>query len=92
MNGKELVEQGLRLGIDLWRIEDELDWQENQGPGWAGYDVRKRRKPVVRRSTRNVAPTRQSAAIPEARGPGLIPGIKSDNTCRAAGSKVLGSR
>ncbi len=31
MNGKELLERGLRLGIPLWRIEDEFDWQENQG-------------------------------------------------------------
>jgi hypothetical protein len=30
MNGKELLERGLRLGIPLWRIEEELDWQENQ--------------------------------------------------------------
>jgi hypothetical protein len=31
MDGKELLIQGLRRGIALWQIEDELDWQENQG-------------------------------------------------------------
>jgi len=35
MNGKKLLERGLRLGIPLWRIENELDWQENQGRRWA---------------------------------------------------------
>ena len=29
MNGKELLERGLQSGVPLWRIEDELDWQEN---------------------------------------------------------------
>jgi DNA polymerase III psi subunit len=32
MDGKELVERGLRNGIPLWRIEGELDWQENADP------------------------------------------------------------
>jgi hypothetical protein len=31
MNGRELLERGLKLGIPLRRIEEELDWQENQG-------------------------------------------------------------
>ena len=30
MNGKELLEQGLRRGVALWRLEEELDWQQNQ--------------------------------------------------------------
>jgi len=47
MNGEELLEQGLRRGIALWRIEDELDWQENQGPRRAAYDVRKERGPAT---------------------------------------------
>ncbi len=38
MNGKELLNRGLRLGIPLWRIEDELDWRENQGPCGAEDD------------------------------------------------------
>lgn len=29
MNGKELLERGLRRGIPLWQMEDELDWQES---------------------------------------------------------------
>ena len=49
MNGKELLERGLRRGIPLGRIEDELDWRENQGPRWAQEDVRKQREPVARR-------------------------------------------
>jgi hypothetical protein len=32
LNGKELLERGLRRGIPLWQIEVELDWQENQAP------------------------------------------------------------
>ena len=35
MDGQELLERGLRLGIPLWLIENELDWQENQGRRWA---------------------------------------------------------
>ena len=50
MNGKELLERGLRRGFPLWQIEDELDWRENQGPRWAEYDVRQPHEPVVRRS------------------------------------------
>ena len=49
MNGEELFQQALRRGIPLWRIEDELDWRENQGPRWAEGDVRKQREPFVRR-------------------------------------------
>ncbi len=30
MNGRKLLERGLQLGIPLWKIEKELDWQENQ--------------------------------------------------------------
>ena len=30
MNGKEAIERALRLGIPLWRIEEELDWQDQQ--------------------------------------------------------------
>jgi hypothetical protein len=29
MIGKDIVERELRREIPLWRIEDELDWQEN---------------------------------------------------------------
>ena len=58
MNGKELVEQGLRRGIALWRIEDELDWQENQDSQWAEGDVCKQREPVVRRSAHDAGPDR----------------------------------
>lgn len=29
MSGKDLVERELHRGIPLWRIEDEMDWQEN---------------------------------------------------------------
>jgi hypothetical protein len=52
MNGTELLERGLRRGIALWRIEDELDWQENHGPRWAKYEVRKQRKPACGRQSR----------------------------------------
>ena len=38
MDGKELLEQGLRRGIPLWRIEEELDWQENCIHSSAAYD------------------------------------------------------
>ncbi len=31
MNGKELLERGIRRGIPLWRIEEELDWQDVPG-------------------------------------------------------------
>jgi hypothetical protein len=50
MDGNELLERGLRCGIALWRIEDELDWQENQGRRSAEYDAGKQREPVVCRS------------------------------------------
>ena len=40
MNGKELLEQGLRHGVALWRLEEELDWQENQGPRRAEHNAR----------------------------------------------------
>ena len=30
MNEKELLKQGIRRGIPLWRIEEELDWREDQ--------------------------------------------------------------
>jgi hypothetical protein len=63
MNGKELIEQGLRLGIPLWRIEEELDWRENQGPCCAEHDVGTQRKPVVRNSARDAARVRQSAGV-----------------------------
>ncbi len=53
MNGKELLNRGLRLGIPLWRIEDELDWRENQGPCGAEDDGRKQRGPVVHRSAQS---------------------------------------
>jgi hypothetical protein len=69
-----------------------LDWQENQGPGWAGYDVRKQPEPVVRSSARDVVPARQSVVLPKARGPGLVPGRKRDTACSTAGSNVLDSR
>ena len=46
MNGEESLERGLRRGVALWRIEDELDWQENQGPRWAEYGVRTQRGPA----------------------------------------------
>ena len=65
MDGKELVERGLRNGIPLWRIEGELDWQEQQGPRWAEYGVRKQREPVVRRSAHDAASARQSAVLRE---------------------------
>ena len=29
MNAKQSVERGLRNGIPLWRIQEQLDWQEN---------------------------------------------------------------
>ncbi len=45
MNGQELLERWLCRGVPLWRIEDELDWQEN------------------------AANARQSALLPQARGP-----------------------
>jgi hypothetical protein len=48
MNARELLERGLRRGIALWRIEEELDWRENQGSRWAKDGVRKQRKPVKR--------------------------------------------
>ena len=38
MNAKQLLERGLRRGVPLWRIEDKLDWQENQGPRWTEDD------------------------------------------------------
>ena len=47
INGKELLERGIRRGIVLWRIEDKLDWQENHRSRWAEYDIRKRRAPVI---------------------------------------------
>jgi hypothetical protein len=65
LNGKELLERGLRRGIALWRIEDESDWQEQQGPRWAEYGVRKQREPVVRRSAHDAASARQSAVLRE---------------------------
>jgi hypothetical protein len=52
MNGKELLERGIRRGIPLWRIEAELDWRENQGPRWVKDDVPKRRGPGVCRWVR----------------------------------------
>ena len=39
MNGTERLKQGLRHGVALWRLEEELDWQENRGPGWAGHNA-----------------------------------------------------
>jgi hypothetical protein len=68
MNGKELLEQGLRRGIALWRIEEELDYQDNQGPRSADAecDVSKQRTPVVRGWAHDAAPARQSAVLPEA--------------------------
>jgi hypothetical protein len=66
MNGKEMLERGLRRGIALRRIEGELDWQEQQGPGRAEYAVRKQREPIVRRSAHDAASARQPAVLPEA--------------------------
>ena len=48
MNGKEMLERGLRLGIALWRIEVELDWRENQGLHWAEYDALRQREPFAK--------------------------------------------
>jgi hypothetical protein len=48
MNGKEMLERGLRRGMALWRIEDELDWQENQSRCRAVHDARRRREPVAK--------------------------------------------
>ncbi len=60
MNGKEVLERGLRHGIPLWRIEDELDWRENQSR-WTEDDAREQRAPVVRRAPHDMASTWQSA-------------------------------
>jgi len=62
MNGKELLEQGLRSGIPLWRIEDELDWRENQGPRWSEDGVRKQHDPVCR-SVHDVSSLRQTVNL-----------------------------
>jgi hypothetical protein len=40
MNGKELLERGLRRGVALWRLEEELDWRENQAPRRAEHNAR----------------------------------------------------
>jgi hypothetical protein len=40
MNGRELLERGLRRGVALWRLEEELDWRENQGSRRAEHDAR----------------------------------------------------
>ena len=53
MTGVELLERALRRSIPLWRIEDELDWQENQGPRRPEDDVRKQRARVVGRLARS---------------------------------------
>jgi hypothetical protein len=68
MNGIELVQQALRRGMALRRIEDELDWQENQGSRSAEYDVSQQREPVARRSVHDAAPC--EAAMTCSRGGG----------------------
>jgi hypothetical protein len=47
MNGRKLLERGLRLGVALWRIEEELDWHDNQRPRKAARAVRKPSEPVT---------------------------------------------
>ena len=69
MNGRKLVEKGLRRGIPLWQIEERLDWQENQGPHWAKDDVRKQHGPVAHRSTHDTASASKSALPPDTPGP-----------------------
>ena len=56
MNGEELTKRGLRLGVPMWRIEEDLDWRENQDPRWAKHDVRKQREHVTE-NKRTVAET-----------------------------------
>ncbi len=48
MNRKELLEQGLRQGIPLWRIEDALDWQENTVSARQSALLPKARRPTAR--------------------------------------------
>jgi hypothetical protein len=57
MNGRELLERGLRLGVPLWRIEAELDWQENQGPHWSEFTVCKQSEPVTKNKKSLRVPT-----------------------------------
>jgi hypothetical protein len=71
MNGKELLERGIRSGIALWRIEDELDWQENQGRRWGEDDVRKEREPADCRWARDAGPHCGNPRHFQRRGPTL---------------------
>ena len=69
MTGKELLERGIRRGIQLWRIEDQLDWQENQGPRWAEDDMRKQCEPTFRRWAHDAVSGAAFRVFPEMRGP-----------------------
>ena len=48
MDGKERLEQGLRQGIPLWRIEDEMDWEENAAATRQTALFREARDPTAR--------------------------------------------
>ena len=62
MNGLELLEQRLRQGVAVWRIEEELDWQENQAARCDDCDRQARHVPVDTR-IRNRAPQALAAVV-----------------------------
>ena len=60
MDGKELLERGIRRNIPLWRIENELDWRENQGRRQIEDDLRKQCMAGFRGWNHDAASSRQS--------------------------------
>ena len=65
MDGKELLEQALRRGIPLRRIEDELDRQENQGVCCAADVGCGQREPIVCCPAQDAVLAQQSAVLRE---------------------------
>jgi len=59
---------GLRRGIPLWLIEDQLDWQENQDPRRAEDNLREQREPVVQHSVHGFVSSRKSVVHPGDQG------------------------